>query len=237
MSQITLLETLQTIDSEIQEKKARLTEVLALLQESAELQAARAADAQAATALRQAQGQQHNLELELQGLIEKRTRSRERLYSGTVKNSRELLDLQQEVESLARRQVVLEDNVLAAMLAAEEAQEQKEVSAGHLVQVTAAHERQHELLSAERQQLVARLTALLAQRKQHTPRLEARLLTEYEEIRRKRRGLAVVALDQFNICGGCRMTVSGAVVKAAQEGEYVLCGNCGRIATAPPRVA
>lgn len=237
MSQITLLQDLQAVDTEIQDKKERLAEVLALLQESAELKAARAAATAAATELRRSQARQHDLELQHQSLTDKRGRSQERLYSGSVKNAKELMDLQNEVDALARRLSSLEDEILDAMGQVEEARRHAAETAAQLAALEEKRERKQGTLTAERQTLAARLTQLLEQRKQITPLIEARYMTEYEQIRRKRRGSAVVPLDQFNLCSGCRMTVSAAVIKLAHEGQYVLCGNCGRIITTAPAVA
>ncbi len=87
-------------------------EIAALLKEDAEVrQARRIADQrrEAAAAARRHQG---DLEFELGQAQVKRTRTEQNLYSGRIVNSRELQDLQAELESLKRRVGVLEDQVL-----------------------------------------------------------------------------------------------------------------------------
>ena len=116
MSQIDHLYRLQLLDDEIREGKERLSDVLRLQAESPKLFAARERVEVTEAELQQRRTSQNDLNLELSSLNTKSKRSEDRLYSGIVKNPKELADIQQEIESLGRRRAVLEDEVLEAMI-------------------------------------------------------------------------------------------------------------------------
>ena len=52
-----------------------------------------------------------DMELEIAAAVEKRQTAEQRLYSGEVQNPKELQDMQMEVEALARRKSVLDDEL------------------------------------------------------------------------------------------------------------------------------
>lgn len=228
MSQIQLLYQLQQIDSEFQEKRQRLAEVLRAQKETGELLAARERVATAVTQLRHWQTQHKDLTLELESVNSKAKRSEERLYSGNVKNPKELSDLQHEIAALGRRRSALEDEILEAMIMLEEAEGEHDAAQTTLNDVTSRWERAQAGLRKEQNELALRLNALNEQRKQYLPRIVPERMTEYEQLRQKKGGLAVAGLQQ-NMCLGCRITVSAIKMKEAQEGRLVYCGGCGRL--------
>ncbi len=228
MSQIQLLYQLQQIDSEFQDKRQRLAEVLRAQKETAELLQARERMETAVSTLRQWQTQRQDLSLELDGVNSKAKRSEQRLYSGNVKNPKELSDLQNEIAALGRRRSALEDEILEAMIMLEEAEAEHAAAEKALADMTAQWEKSQASLKKEQNELALRLNALNEQRKQYLPRIDSGRLAEYEQLRQKKGGLAVAGLRQ-NVCLGCRLTVSANKMKEAQEGRLVYCGGCGRI--------
>ncbi len=228
MSQIQLLYQLQQIDSEFQEKRQRLADVLRAQKETEELIAARARLETAVTNLRSWQTQHKDLTLELEGVNTKAKRSEQRLYSGDVKNPKELSDLQNEIAALGRRRTTLEDEILEAMIMLEEAESERASTESALAEVTAKWEKSQASLKKEQNELALRLNALNEQRKQYPSRIDQARLAEYEQLRQKKGGMAVAGLQQ-NMCLGCHLTVSAFKVKEAQEGRLVYCGGCGRL--------
>lgn len=228
MSQPQLLYQLQQIDSEFQEKRQRLAEVLRAQKETDALLAARARMETAVTNLRQWQTRHKSLTLELQGVNDKAKRSDQRLYSGNVKNPKELADLEHEIAALGRRRGVLEDEILEVMIELESAEAEHQAATAHLNDVTGHWEKSQAMLKKEQHELALRLNALNEQRQHFLPRIAPERLAEYEQLRQKKGGVAVAGLQQ-NMCLGCRVTVSANKVKEAQEGRLVYCGGCGRI--------
>ena len=99
MSEVQQLYQLQEIDTELQEKKRRLAEVLNAQKETDELLAARERVTATEGELHIWQTKQRDLNLQLESLNGKAKRSEDRLYSGTVSNPKELTDLQNEIAS------------------------------------------------------------------------------------------------------------------------------------------
>ena len=102
MSQIQQLYRLQQMDTEIRQKKQRLTEVLRAQKETEALLAAREREKTAVFALKKWQGSHSNLNLELGSLNSKAKSAENRLYSGNVKNPKELTDLQDQIAAMGR---------------------------------------------------------------------------------------------------------------------------------------
>lgn len=228
MSQAQVLYDLQQIDNEIRAEKQRLGEVLRLQKEPAALLAARERAAAARADLQQWQAQHKDLTLEIASVAEKARRSEERLYSGSVKNPKELADLQNELEALGRRRAALEDDALLMMMEIDErkgilavADDEVASRAGEFTDASAA-------LRQEQQTLALHLNSLLEKRGRHVTLAEPALLKSYDAISRQKNGLAVAGL-QANKCLGCRLTLSSAVIRAADQGKLVYCENCGRI--------
>ncbi|PID86072.1 MAG: hypothetical protein CSA11_11775 [Chloroflexi bacterium] len=228
MAQIRALYRLQQIDSQMKETKSRLLEVLALQKESAELLAARSRVETAVSELEEYRTQHKKFTAELEALNAKARRSEQRLYSGSIKNPKELEDLQSEVESLTRRRAALEDDILEAMVCVEDAEGEKSAAEAVLFKLEAEREAAQESLAQEQNELALTLHHLTQDRKKQAASMDARSLDDYENLRNRKNGVAVVKL-QVNQCQACFTTVSAHKVKKVETGELVYCGGCGRI--------
>ncbi len=228
MSQAQVLYDLQQIDTEIRTKKQRLGEVLRLQKEPPALLAAREQAAAAEADLGRWRARHKDLTLEIATVADKAKRSEERLYSGVVKNPKELNDLQHEVEALGRRRATLEDEALQVMMTVDERQ---------TISSAAATERDHVAeefaasvvhLQAEQQTLALQLNRLLDKRKKQVTLAQPALLKVYDQLIQEKRGLAVAGL-RANKCLGCQVTLSASTSRAAGQGQLVRCDSCGRI--------
>lgn len=228
MSQVLMLYRLQEIDTEYREKKLRLTEVLRAQKETEILLAARRRVETAVTQLKKWRVQHKDLSLELESLNTKAKRSEDRLYSGNVKNPKELSDLQNEIQALGRRRNVLEDEILEVMMKVEDAEAEQHVADDALAKIETQWQRAQTGLKQEQNELALRLHVLTGQRQQQVALISAENLTLYNNLSQKRGGVAVAKLQE-NMCLGCRLTVSANKVKAVNEGQLVSCGGCGRI--------
>ncbi|MGD2049819.1 MAG: C4-type zinc ribbon domain-containing protein [Chloroflexota bacterium] len=228
MSQVELLFRLQHTDDEIRAAKNRLSEVIRLQTESQELLAARKRAEMAAYELNQRRAQQTDLNLELSSLENKSKRSEQRLYSGSVKNPKELSDLQHEIESLGRRQGALEEELLEVMIGVEEAEAEDAEAKESLQQIEAKWSQTQQNLQQEQGDLVQRIKDLTKQRESQLSMITPESLAAYEGVLRRVGTTAVVTLKN-NRCRGCQVTVPANRVKAADEGKLVFCDSCGRI--------
>lgn len=228
MSQVGQLYKVQQIDTEIRQKKQRFSEVIQLQRETELLISARNRAQHADAELQTWQGRQNDLNLELGSLNNEAKRTDQRLYSGNVKNPKELEDLQHKVQELDRRRAALEDEILEAMIMVEETQEEKEAADQALVKIQTAWEGSQGKLQGEQNELALRLHDLMAARKDQIPLIEPSLLAQYEQLLPRKGGVAVAGLVD-NRCDGCHLTVSAQKVMQAERGEIVICGGCGRI--------
>lgn len=228
MSQPRVLYDLQQIDTEIRAKKQRLGEVLRLQKEPAALMEARQHAQSIDDELREWRARRENLVLEINGLADKAKRSEERLYSGTVKNPKELADLQQEVEALGRRRASLEDDALLMMMEIDERKAAQSEADAEVTRLASEFEVASAGFNKEQNALALQLNQLLEKRKRQLTLVQPSLLKTYENLSRQKNGVAVAGL-RSNKCQGCQLTLSASAIRAADEGKLVYCENCGRI--------
>ncbi len=227
MSQAQVLYDLQQIDSEIRAKKQRLGEVLRLQKEPAALVEARERAASAEADLQQWQAKHKNISLEVASVADKAKRSEDRLYSGTVKNTKELTDLQHEVEALGRRRAALEDDALLAMMEIDERKGVKATADAEVDKLAGEFTTASAALRQEQQALALSLNTLLEKRARQVTLAQPALLKRYDDLIRQKNGLAVAGL-RANKCLGCQLTLSASVIRAASEGKLIQCENCDR---------
>jgi hypothetical protein len=228
MGQVDLLFHLQQIDDEIRDGKKRLGRILRLQGEDPELLSVRERAAAAANELQKLRASQNESNLELRGLNSKVKNSERRLYSGVVKNPKELSDLQSEIESLSRRRGLLEDEILEVMILAEEAEEEDKEASDSLLKMEAERELELQALESEKTSLIQRINDLNIERKQQIALISPASMKAYEGTI-NRAGLTAVVLLKGERCRGCQVTVPANLVKAADEGQLVYCDSCGRI--------
>jgi hypothetical protein len=228
MSQVDLLYRLQQIDDDSRSSKERLKQIIRRQKESETLAVARKRAENAAGEHRQWQSRQNELALEFGSLNDKVKRSENRLYSGTVKNPKELADLQQEIDSLARRNSQLEDELLEAMIMVEEAQEEDSLATDSLTQIKIDWDQNQLDIQAEQAELINRIRELTILRQQQVEKILPASMAAYENAI-KRAGITAVVPMSNSRCRGCQVRVPTTLVKAADEGRLVNCDSCGRI--------
>jgi predicted nucleic acid-binding Zn-ribbon protein len=133
-----------------------------------------------------------------------------------------------ELDSLARRRAVLEDNLLEAMINVEEVEEAEAEAAAALIQTQANWDQNQENMKAEQAYLLKHIQELAGQREQLVAIMTRPTLKAYENAKRRASITAVVLLRNGR-CLGCQVTVPANLVKAVDEGKLVTCDSCSRI--------
>jgi hypothetical protein len=228
MNQVAQLFQLQELDLEIGEKKQRLGEVLHLLKGPSALVEAKEALETAVSQHKRAQSHQKQLSDQLQQLTQKAKNAENRLYSGTVKNPKELEDLQHSIESMKKQRASLEDELLEAMILLEEAETHLQEAREVAERLEAQWQQDSVQLAQEKETLARWLAEKMEVRKGEAARVPANLLERYELIRKRRGGTAVVRV-RGESCLGCRISISAHRLREAREGKIVYCDGCGRI--------
>jgi hypothetical protein len=221
---------LQQAELERAESANRLAQVKAALLDNSLVDAAASAEQQTRAVQTKAQADARALELEVQSVKTKLRNSQERMFSGKVSNPKELASLQGEGESLQRRIATLEDSLLDAMIALEEAQERHDSAAAHLAEITTERERQVVDLTAEQERLERRCAELDSAIAEIRASLDAGDLGLYDHLARRKANRPVALLSRSNVCGACGVSVPLSFASQTRaHGELVFCPSCERI--------
>jgi predicted nucleic acid-binding Zn-ribbon protein len=228
----TLLE-LQDTDAVIDRLTKRLAEIKAGLRETDQLIAARQARQSAEQLTVQRRAARKDLELADASVDDKIQLAEKRLYSGAVKNPKELLDLQNDISSLKRQKAKLDEQLFNAMLEVEEAETALQQTTAEFAQIEAGWQHSQSDLITEQAQLEANLANEHRDQAAARAALSAPDLALYDQLRRRKAGVAVVELNG-QLCGGCGVRVTGSVMQQlSQNDQYARCGNCERILVRP----
>jgi hypothetical protein len=229
MNQAESLYHLQEIELGILRARKRLQEIAAALANSESVQAAQSQVNNARKTLTPLQTKARDLDLEIQSTVQKARSSEQHLYSGQVKNPKEMQDLQQEIQSLNKRHDELENHLLETMVAVDEAEATLQEAEATLDSITAEWEDQHQELLDEKKSLEQQAAQLLEQRKTALPQVEPATLKIYDALKPKKNYHAVAVLNGRS-CSMCGVDQTMAIEREARQGQkLVYCENCGRI--------
>jgi len=229
VSRASSLYRLQELDLAMDRARARLAEIDRLLGGSAAVRSVRAADEQARAALQLGQAAVKEAEHSAAGQRAKLETAERSLYGGSVRNPKELQDLQADVESLKRHLALLEDRTLETMMALEELEGAGRRAAQALASAETAQRTEHASLAGEREQLLARTNTLQGEREAALAGVAERDLALYSRLRDSMGGNAL-ALLRDGSCGACGVGLSAAECQTVRNSpEPVRCHQCGRI--------
>jgi len=225
---------LQEQDSVLAQLNHRRAHLPELAQIAAADERIRALDGQriaAQTRVSDLERAQSKAENEVELVKARRTRDEDRMASGAITNPKELSSLQSELEALARRISVLEDEEIEVMEELETAQAELARVQSELDAENAARDE----LVAARDEKVTAIEAEAAQasaaRGDVLPRVPEDLFTLYQKVAGSHGGLGAAELRDRR-CGGCHLEINGADLRelAAEPADTVLrCPECSRI--------
>jgi predicted nucleic acid-binding Zn-ribbon protein len=224
---------LQALDIEIDQVNQKLADIAVELGDNVAVLQARSELESAEQQLRKAQTVMQDLDLEVKSLTGKIASEEKKLYSGKVLSAKEATNLQDEVTSLKRHQVVLEERLLEALLEVEDLETTLEEKRKALNLTEADWAAKQAALKATRLGLEHELVELKERRPTIAGNVDEDVLNIYGRLRTKKAGRAVAAVKQ-NVCQGCGMTLSNnRVQRARSETELHYCSTCGRILYVP----
>lgn len=174
---------------------------------------------------------QRRIEDELASLQDKKSQSETALYSGSVKNPRELQALQEEIDSLKKRESAFEDELLDILAAIEPLDEQMNASSDEVSAAQDALTEAENQLSIQEAEIDVVLADVMGLRDETAARLSESQLQEYESRRRQLGGIAVARLVG-NSCGGCHLQLSAVQldrIRKMPHDELADCDECGRL--------
>lgn len=227
--ELAVLYQVQQADTEI----ARLREALAALDTGAslEMELATAEAELAAVRARHHATERESLDcdLELKTLEEKRSKFQTQLYGGSVRNPRQLEDLQREVAMLSREIGKVEDRALELMELLESQRAEIAQKEAQLAELRRRLEAVHEKYETTSSWLHSEIRELEARREELAGRVPALLLRRYEQIRARQSNLGLVKVTG-GTCPGCRIALPSDTLKSLKAGAgRQTCENCGRL--------
>lgn len=220
---------LQLLDTEWTEKDQRLAEVRQSLGVSGEVVRAQEDVEETQQGLRGLASAIRALELESGGVRDKLKANQDRLYSGKVRNPKELSNLHAEADALRRRLSELEDEQLELMMEAEEEEAELAERQARLRQIEETWRADQAALEAERARLEARLGELGELRTLARAQIPRAPLSQYDYLRAAMGGTAVALLKR-GICQVCGVDVPTGMAADVERGagEHS-CPTCNRL--------
>jgi predicted nucleic acid-binding Zn-ribbon protein len=229
MNKVKQLYELQEVDLEIQRKTEALAQVRSQLGKDDDLVAARSAYDMTKKHLADLEHQQKTEEWELSELGAKIAVVEKKLFGGSLKNPKELMAFQQDLDILKTQRGEREDKLLVLMMDVESSQQDVNLKKSDFERIEREWNENQQKLSQEKAKLETELADLEQKRNLLAGQIDSDSLSLYEEVRRVKQGQAVAKVMQGR-CQGCRISLPVSDQQRARMGqELVQCSNCGRI--------
>ena len=218
---------MQQIDLELQRGQQELNEVENQLSDDKALVAAESKLASQKEQLEDAKKKQKNSEWELEDLQEKVKRIDNKLYSGTTKDPKELVNLEKEVKVFKSKISTNEDALLGVMSQVEEIEAKAKTSGEEFERLKREWQERQETLGKRKTEIETELAKLRENRDGLAQQIDSEAIDVYERVRLAR-GQAVVKVERGR-CQGCHITVSTSQWQKAKAGDLIQCNSCSRI--------
>jgi uncharacterized protein len=220
---------LQQVDSQIDQIQARQKWIQDTLQNDVSLRAASQVFAAAGSKFNDSSRLLRLSEAEVEKQRTKIEQTEASLYGGSVRNPKELQDLQKDIVSLKKYLETLEERELEAMLKAETDEKELEASKVDLERTQTKVNDQNRDLSLENESLSKDLERLHRERDAVIGNLSSSSVALYDQLRKQRRGLAVTTVND-SACSACGTTLTPAQQQSARSTSQLFnCPSCGRI--------
>jgi predicted nucleic acid-binding Zn-ribbon protein len=218
---------LQEVDLAVESNERALKQVVSQMGESQAVARAQSQLELEKQRLEESRRKQQSAEWEIDDIVTKLTTAEETLFSGRIKNPKELTNLQHEVDVLKARRNQLEEKALEIMDQVEQSETKVAKISSELEILTAEWQRQQQQLSDEAERLRGVLAELEHKRRLLAGEIDPQAFEFYQELR-KEKGTAVARVEQ-GICRGCRISLPTTELQQARSGDLVQCSSCGRI--------
>lgn len=229
MNAIFHLYQLQKIDLLLDQIQARLQEIDRLCNNRSEILSAEKVCEEIQTRINEQTGIIHQIEADARARRIKADQNSSSLYSGKVKNPKELSDLEKEVASLRKYVAELEDQQLQQMMVLEQLEGEHSIASEALAAVQSQMSALVSVLGSETTGLLKEKERLLVEREITRAQAPEEMRSLYEKLRQQKKGIAVATIEDMS-CAACGSTITPAQWQAARSPQKIItCPACGRI--------
>jgi uncharacterized protein len=229
MTSATDLLGLQEIDLNRDSRRAVIADIDSRLGETEELLAARERLREAEEGLDRLRKRQKGLDDQLEDLDTRIKSLEEKLYGGSIRNPKELSDLQKEVGHLKGRRSSLDDQSLSNMDAIETASAAATEVRKEVERAEAEWRSDQDGLLAAKSKAEREMATLDEERNRRTGNMDRAALGMYESLRPKKAGRPVARIER-GTCHGCRVLLPTHIVQKVRAAiTLVQCPACERI--------
>ncbi len=218
---------LQQLDIELHQKQQLVDDIIHQLSENSALTAAEAELTSRKQQLEESKRKQQGTEWELEDLQQKTKLTNNKLYGGTVKNPKELMNLKSEAESLKNKLSKKEDELLELMSLVEDLESRVTASNTEMEGLKQEWLQKEEKLTQTKADTETMLITLKENRKELALQISSQALNLYEQIKLSK-GQAIAKVEQGR-CQGCHITLATNQWRRAKAGDLVQCSSCTRI--------
>ncbi len=218
---------LQEVDRELESNEQALRQLVSQLGESQAVVRTQTKLTSEQQRLEELRRQQQSVEWEVDDLVDKLTTEEENLYSGKIRNPKELANLQHDVDGLKDKRSQLEDRILEIMEQVELATASIATISSELKRLEAEWHNQQQQLSTEIEQLKSTLSDLKQERQLLSDEIDSQTVELYHNLK-KGKATAVAKVEQ-GICSGCRISLPITDLQRVRSGSLVQCSSCRRI--------
>ncbi len=223
------LYALQEIDLALDRDVARLAEIEDGLRESEELVQTRQLQEEKAQAVTELRARQKELEWDVDEVRAKASEVEAKLYGGTVRNPKELSDLQADLSALQSQTRKREDTLLGILVELDDAESELKRADSAYAETRAKWQAEQEELRTEKSQIEPEVQLLEVRRSDRSGAIDGAALSLYKLLRERRGGQAVAKVER-GMCQGCRITLPMSILQKARTAlELVQCVSCERV--------
>jgi len=222
---------LQQVDTEIDNRLAKIAKIDVALNDNQALLEAQQHLAGVEKTLRAATSHQKDLEYQAQETTAHADQLEKRLYGGEINGAKESEKAQTEIATFRNRRKELDDKLLAATVAVEGHTQELQEAKEQVATIEAELKQTHAGLVVERQQLEDELPALRAERDKRRMAIVTPDMALYDKLRATKNGSVVAQVENSGkICGKCRVDLPAGKIRDVKVLTSVItCPSCGRI--------
>jgi predicted nucleic acid-binding Zn-ribbon protein len=218
---------LQQIDVEIRTQQGLLDDINKRLGSNEELEEARSKVNETKEHLSQITTRRKELEWDSDDLGKNIKQISDKLYSGTIKNPKELVNFEQELKQFKEKLTQTEDTLLDVMAEEESFQKTLVKDNAYLEDFEQKWTEEIKDLTAQKEREESKSQELSVKRESLISGIDASAIELYEGLQ-SRKGEAVVKVVQGR-CQGCRISLAMSEWQKAKSGTVVQCSSCSKI--------